>query len=133
MDDNETTQGKRRGEHLAAYQFKAGNPGRPKGSKNKLTEDFLGDVLEAWQERGKQAITDMIDDKPGDFVKMVAGLVPKEATLNINDGSDLSDEQLAERVRTLAAQLAPFLVDGIGAASGDHASEAGAPLAPRIH
>ena len=44
------------------------------------------------------AVEDMIADKPGDFVKMVAGLVPKEATLNINNADDLSDAQLAERI-----------------------------------
>lgn len=93
----------------------SGNPaGRPKGSKNKLQEDFLGDVLSAWETRGAQAIDDMINDKPGDFVKMVAGLMPKEATLNINDNSELTDDELAERVRSLAAQLSPFLFDGTG-------------------
>lgn len=93
----------------------SGNPaGRPKGAKSRLQEDFLGDVLRAWETRGAQAIDDMIDDKPGDFVKMVAGLMPKEATLNINDNSELTDDELAERVRSLATQLSPFLFGGTG-------------------
>lgn len=93
----------------------SGNPaGRPKGARNKLQEDFLKDVHEAWEAKGKQAIDEMIADKPGDFVKMVAGLMPKEATININDHSEMTDDELAERVRALAAQLAPFLVDGTG-------------------
>jgi hypothetical protein len=131
-EQSETTDEKRRGGPPATL-FQPGNPGRPKGSKNKLCEDFLGDVLEAWNDKGKQAITDMIDDKPGDFVKMVAGLVPKEMTLNVNDHSEMTDEQLAERIRNLAAQLAPFLIDGIGATSTDHDGEAGEGLAARVH
>lgn len=119
------------------WQFKpgeSGNPsGRPKGSRNKLTEDFLKDVLDAWTESGKAAMAAMIADKPSEFVKMVAGLVPKEATLNINNADDLSDAELAERIRTLAAQLAPFLADGTGDVVQGDAGSAGANLTSRVH
>jgi hypothetical protein len=131
--DNENTQPKRRGEHLAAYHFKPGNPGRPKGARNKLQEDFLGDVLEAWQVSGKGAITSMIADKPSEFVKMVAGLMPKEANLNINDYSEMTDDELAERIRTLASQLAPFLTDGTGIAAEDAEGAGSAQQSPRVH
>lgn len=112
----------------------SGNPnGRPKGSRNKLQEDFLSDVLDAWQEKGKLAIDLMIADKPGDFVKMVAGLMPKEATLNINDHSEMTDDELAERVRNLATQLAPFLTDGIGDAEAGVGDTQGEAIATRVH
>ncbi len=128
-DECETTQEKR----IVGRPFEPGNPGRPKGSKNKLVEDFLGDVLDAWKTKGKAALDEMIADKPGDFVKMVAGLVPKEATLNINDHSELTDDQLAERVRILAAQLAPFLSDGIGTTPAIDVSPPSALIAPKLH
>lgn len=94
-----------------------GGPGRPKGARANLTEQFLADVLAAWEANGNTAITDMIADKPGDFVKMVASLMPKEATLNINDHSDLTDDQLARQLASVVAQLARAGVDfgaGIG-------------------
>ena len=112
------------GQKQAQHLFKpgqSGNPaGRPKGARNKLTEDFLSDVLDAWQVSGKAAITEMIADKPGDFVKMVAGLIPKDVNLNVNNMDDMSDAELAERIQSLASTLAPFLVGGTGdAIEGD--------------
>lgn len=112
----------------------SGNPnGRPKGAKNKLTEDFLSDVLDAWQARGKEAISSMIDEKPGEFVKVVAGLVPKEATLNINDNSELTDEQLAERIRQITAQLSAFVIDGTGNLSAGIDGAEGAAITHNVH
>jgi hypothetical protein len=108
-------------------------PGRPKGSRNKLQEDFLKDVLAAWEDNGADAITLMIADKPGDFVKMVAGLMPKEATLNINDHSEMSDDELAERVRSLAASLAPFLLGGTGDTEAGAGNADSATIASRVH
>ena len=114
-------------------RFQPGNPGKPKGVKHKLQEDFLKDVQAAWETSGPQAITDMIADKPGDFVKMVAALMPKEATLNIHDHSEMTDAELAERVRTLAAQLSPFLLGGTGDFGAGDEGEAGAAIAARVH
>lgn len=112
----------------------SGNPaGKPKGARSKLQEDFLRDVLDAWEERGPAAISGMIAEKPSEFVKMVAGLMPKEATLTINDHSEMSDDELAERVRTLAAQLAPFLVDGTGDATAGVADTGSAGQLTRVH
>jgi hypothetical protein len=129
---SETTERQRSPAQIAT-QFQVGNPGRPKGSKNKLTEDFLRDVLEAWTDKGKAAMDAMIAEKPGDFVKMVAGLMPKEATLTINDHSEMTDDELAERVRSLAAQLSPFLVGGTGDAATGADDTQRAAIASRVH
>lgn len=133
MADSESTKSQHRG--LIPYKpGQSGNPsGRPKGSRNKLTEDFLSDVLDAWQTDGKAAIKAMVADRPGDFVKMVASLVPKEATLNINNAEDLSDAELAERIRDITAQLAPFLVGGVGAAEPGDEGAAGPIVPPALH
>src|SRR5262245_30772667 len=50
----------------------AGGPGRPAGSRNKLTEDFLGDLHAAWQEHGREAIDRAIDERPEVFLAIVA-------------------------------------------------------------
>jgi hypothetical protein len=114
-------------------RFQPGNPGKPRGVRHKLQEDFLKDVQAAWEASGPQAIIDMIADKPGDFVKMVASLMPKEATLNIHDHSEMTDAELAERVRSLATTLAPLLVDGAGNADAGNEGAGGKAIAARVH
>jgi hypothetical protein len=124
---NENTQEKRKGEHLVPYQFQPGNPGRPKGSRNKLAEDFLSDVLGEWQSHGKVAISDMRKKNPGDFVKMVASLLPKDINLNLTDNlSELSDDELLGEIRKLHASLAPLLASGTDAATVE-------AIATRVH
>ena len=50
----------------------AGGPGRPPGSRNRLTEDFVGDLHAAWLERGREAIDRVIDERPEAFLGIVA-------------------------------------------------------------
>jgi hypothetical protein len=62
----------------------SGNPaGRPKGSKNKLSEDFLTELFVVFQESGGEAIRRMCAEHPSDFVRVLAGLVPKELLLEV--------------------------------------------------
>jgi hypothetical protein len=75
------------------------NPaGRPKGSRNKLAEDFLSDLREAWQQRGKSAISDLSSDQ---LCNVVVKTLPKEMTLEVGETfTDLlrrADELLAQR------------------------------------
>ena len=109
--------------HLEPYKWQKGvspNPaGRPKGSRNKLAEQFVADVLAEWENHGAVAISDMREKNPGDFVKMVASLLPKDVNLNLNDNmSELSDDELLGQLRDLCAQLAPFLAEGTGTQAG---------------
>jgi hypothetical protein len=73
----------------------SGNPaGRPKGSRNKLGEQFLDDLLDAWNERGKAALAQCAQREPTQFCKIMAGILPREivvAALNMNATVSISD------------------------------------------
>jgi hypothetical protein len=90
----------------------SGNPaGRPKGSRVKLGEQFLSDLLADWAEHGADAIRKMREEKAADYVKTVAATLPKELNVKVSELDELSDEQLARQLASLASQLARAGVD----------------------
>ena len=61
----------------------SGNPsGRPKGSRNKLAEDFLGDLHAAWEKRGKDSIDELTGEQ---LCTVVVKTLPKEMTLEVGE------------------------------------------------
>lgn len=82
----------------------SGNPaGRPKGSRNKLGEDFIAAMHDDFQEHGVAAIKVVRAERPHEYLKVIASLLPKE--LKVTTENDLTDEQLDQRIRQLAAAL----------------------------
>ena len=65
------------------HQFKPGNPGRPKGSRNKLGEAFIEDLHAAWKKHGMAAIEATIKNQPAQFLKVVARVLPKGTSTSI--------------------------------------------------
>jgi hypothetical protein len=87
----------------------SGNPaGRPQGSRNKLAESFVRDVLADWEASGLVTLQKLRDEKPDVYVKVVADLLPKieEKTenLNVNHSGTIehrSVSEIGERVTEL--------------------------------
>lgn len=98
----------------------SGNPaGRPKGARNKLGEAFIEDLLKSWEASGPEAIERVIKDKPEQYLKVIASLMPKDLNVNINQMDDLTDEQLIQRIRSLDSAIRPFLdAQGAGGSAG---------------
>jgi hypothetical protein len=102
------------------YQFKPGNPGRPKGARNKLGEAFIEDMLADWEANGPAAIVEVRTKKPDAYLKVVASILPKDLNVNINQMDHMTDEQLVERIRSLDAAIRPFLdAQGKSGTNGD--------------
>jgi diadenosine tetraphosphate (Ap4A) HIT family hydrolase len=52
------------------------------------------------------AIAKVRDERPQDYLKVVASVIPKEVHHTVEDYDDLSDDELAEQFATVAARLA---------------------------
>jgi hypothetical protein len=65
-----------RGQFLTGH--KQVSPGRPIGSRNKLGEAFVGDLLECWEKHGVTALERCATEEPARFVQICASLLPKD-------------------------------------------------------
>ncbi len=119
-DDASRKNGKGTGKSMppVQHQFKPGNPGRPKGSRNKLGEDFIAALHEDFQANGTAAIIKVRSEKPDQYLQDIASIVPKDLNVNVNNFDGMSDDELRSELRELAASLAAFVGDG--ADEGDH-------------
>ncbi len=65
----------------------SGNPlGRPRGSRNKLSEDFIRALADDFERHGAQAIADVRERKPEHYLKAICAIMPKGLELDIEVG-----------------------------------------------
>ena len=58
---------------------KSGNPaGRPSGAKDKISKKFLEAITADFDKHGEMVIEKVRTDKPENYLKIVADLVPKD-------------------------------------------------------
>lgn len=110
------------------------NPkGRTVGARHKFSNAFCQDVLEDWQENGKEVMQAARKKDPSSYFRVVASLIPKSFSLENNDGTldrfidGLEDTELGELITGLR-QL------GNAEKAGADSEETGAGTRPdRIH
>ena len=88
-------------------RFLTGNNGggRPKGSRNKLGEDFLSALQQDFAVHGADTITKVREERPHEYLKIVAGLLPKELNVKTNAVEDLTDDELEAAIELLRRQV----------------------------
>ncbi len=97
----------------------SGNPaGRPKGSRNKLTEDFVSTLYADFKEHGEGAIKKMRKEDNTQYVKMIASIIPKDHNIKLGDFDDLPIDELIRRANELGSALGI-----LGAAASDQEKE----------
>lgn len=76
---------KPRGPGKPFQKGQSGNPkGRPVGSRQKLSEDFITALSADFAENGVATLKQMRAEKPDAYIRVVADLVPKDINLNHN-------------------------------------------------
>jgi hypothetical protein len=78
-----------------------GGPGRGLGNRNKLGEAFLDDLRSVWETHGRQALIDCAENEPAQFVRVLAGLMPRDVNLNMT----VDVGEFASRFRTAMEML----------------------------
>jgi hypothetical protein len=62
----------------------SGNPaGRPRGSRNELSESFIRRLHDDFHKHGADVIAELRVNQPDVYIKVIAGLVPKDFNLNL--------------------------------------------------
>ena len=84
----------------------SGNPrGRPKGSRNKLGEDFIDRLHAHWQENGDVAIERVFEEDPATYLKVIARVIPSEVIHTAGNYDDLSDSELDALILDTARRI----------------------------
>lgn len=77
----------------------SGNPnGRPKGSRNKLGEAFIAALHDDFQKHGVKTIETVRAERPHEYLKVVASLLPKQIEVKEGAFDGISDDELAALV-----------------------------------
>lgn len=91
MTDEKDASARAKGNNGNLRPFKpgqSGNPkGRPKGSKDRLSEAFLKDFADTWEQHGKDAMLKVAQSDPATFIRVAASILPKDVNLN-HDASE---------------------------------------------
>ncbi|MEM6899596.1 MAG: hypothetical protein AAF583_07500 [Pseudomonadota bacterium] len=95
-------------------RFLTGNigGGRPIGARNKLSEAFIEALHDDFVEHGKTVIEAVRKERPQDYLKVIASLLPKDVNLAVNPYEEMSDEQLQAQIKGLIGELGLVFADG---------------------
>jgi hypothetical protein len=85
----------------------SGNPaGRPRGSRNALSEEVICALLRDFRQHGQKAVARVRQTQPAAYLKILALLVPREHKVqHSNPLKELTDEQLVAMVEYLETSL----------------------------
>jgi hypothetical protein len=78
-----------------------GKGGRPLGSRTKLCKRLLEDLFADWQENGATALKIMRMERPAEYCRMMASILPKEMLFETGSVSELADDELDNMISML--------------------------------
>src|SRR5215467_3076171 len=86
----------------------SGNPaGRPRGSRNALSEEVICALLRDFRKHGEKAVARVRRDQPGVYLKVLALLIPRQDKLeHTNTIKTMTDEELESAIAFLHEMMA---------------------------
>jgi hypothetical protein len=83
-----------------------GGPGRPKGSRNKLAQEFIDACYDSWQTHGAAALDRMATETPAKYCALMANLIPQHFKMeHEHTALVLSEEELRAKLLEIRAKL----------------------------
>lgn len=124
MSGSDNTGTKQKPAHL--YQpGQSGNPqGRPKGSRNKLGEAFIEAMHDDFLVNGKAVIETVRAEKPDQYLKVIASILPKELRVTDMTLEDMSDNELVELLAAVRSFTSPHAGEKVKRSRKSAAGEA---------
>jgi hypothetical protein len=84
--------------------------GRAKGVKNRLSHAFLTALAEDFEQYGVEAIKICRVERPNEYLRVIAHLMPKELEVTVGPLQEVSDQELEtliEHARTRILDITP--------------------------
>jgi hypothetical protein len=97
------------GELMALFQPgmpKTPGSGRARGVKNKLSHAFLTALAEDFEQHGTDAIRICRVERPHEYLRVIAHLMPKELEVSIGPLQEISDDELTGFIEHAQRQIA---------------------------
>ena len=88
--------------------------GRMKGSRNKLGADFLYALQREFEQHGEEAIRIVRVEKPVEFLKVIASVLPKEFEIIDSRLKEIPDDELDAFIELARRRLASAAKSGDG-------------------
>src|SRR3954468_12884232 len=84
-----------------------GGPGRPKGSRNRLSEAFLDTLYADFQANGAAAIEAARGEDPLGYLRLLASLLPQKLEVS-RAAADATDGELLAVIRGAGEEIEPL-------------------------
>ena len=83
-------------ERNAKGQFNPGSGGRQPGARNKLQANVIDVLAKDFKEHGADVVQIVRVEKPAEYLRIVASILPKEVLLTDSGLEDLTDDELRD-------------------------------------
>ena len=114
--------------------FTKGNPGkgggRRKGSRDRISTALLEAIAKDFEEFGEEAVKIARVEKPVEYLRIVASLLPKEFEIVVYRLQDISDEELDAFIEVARRRV--ITLKDIGGGTAETADREPAQLLPPV-